>query len=100
MKKYDDLDDFIKDLTEALGKQDNNFSRKILEFLADGPDRLVKEFREHPNARLVAHDGNWLSLWSGGVRINGKLFSYKQIVEKIRDLQPSTNEILRNGDVR
>ena len=87
MKKYDNLDDFIKDLTEALEKQDNNISRKILEFLAEGPDRLTKEFREHPNARMVTQNGDWMSLWSGGVRIDGKLFSYKQIVEKIRDLQ-------------
>ncbi len=82
-----DLNKFIKDLTEALEKQDNNFSRKFLEFLNEGPDRLIKEFRERPNARLVTKNGDWMSLWSGGVRINNKLISYKQVVAKIRDLQ-------------
>lgn len=87
MKQYDSLDDLIKDLTEALEKQDNNFSKKILEFLNQGSDRLVKEYREHPGARLVAKNGDWMSLWAGGVMIDGKLVSYKQVIEKIRDLQ-------------
>lgn len=85
MKQYDKLEDLINDLTEALEAQDNNFSKKILEFLNQGPERLVKEYREHPGARLVAKNGDWMSLWAGGVMIDGKLVSYKQVIEKIRD---------------
>ena len=87
MKNYNNLNDLLSDLTEALEKQDNNFSKKILEFLNEGPDRLVKEYREHPGARLVTKNGDWMSLWAGGVMMDGKLVSYKQIIEKIRDLQ-------------
>jgi len=92
MKKYDDLDILIKDLTDALEKQDNNFSKKILEFLRQGPERLVKECREHPSAKLVAKNGDWMSLWAGGVMIDGKLVSYKQIIEKIRDLDRKVSQ--------
>ncbi len=87
MKNYKNLDELVSDLTEALEKQDNNFSKKILELLNQGPDRLVKEYREYPGARLVAKNGDWMSLWAGGVMIDGKLVSYKQVIEKIRDLQ-------------
>ena len=86
MKNYDNLDNLINDLTVALEKQDNNFSKKILELLNKGPEHLVKEYREHPGARLVAKNGDWLSLWAGGVMLDGKLISYKQVIEKIRDL--------------
>lgn len=87
MKNYNDLDDFLKELTDALEKQGNNFSKKILELLSKGPEYLVKEYREHPGARLVAKNGDWMSLWAGGVRIDNELVSYKQMIEKIRDLQ-------------
>jgi hypothetical protein len=86
MKKYDNLVNLIKDLTDALEKQGNNFSKKILEFLNQGPECLVKEYREQPGACLVAKNGDWLSLWAGGIVIDDELVSYKQIVEKIRDL--------------
>jgi hypothetical protein len=87
MKNYKNLDDLLKDFVDALVKQDNNFSKKILEFLNKGPEYLVKEYREHHGARLVAKNGDWMSLWAGGVMLDGKLAGYKQIIEKIRDLQ-------------
>lgn len=87
MKKYENIDELISDLTEALEKQDNNFSKRILEFLNKGPEYLVKEYREHPGARLIAKNGDWMSLWAGGVMLDRKLVGYKQIIEKIRDLQ-------------
>jgi hypothetical protein len=86
MKQYDNLDELLIDLIDALKKQDNNFSRKILEFLRQGPDRLAQEYHEHPGAKLVAKNGDWMSLWDGGVMIDGELVSYKQIIEKIRNL--------------
>lgn len=86
MKNYNKLDELISDLTDALEKQDNNFSKKILEFLNKGPECLVREYREHPGAKLVAKNGDWMSLWAGGVMIDEKLVSYKQIIEKIRNL--------------
>jgi hypothetical protein len=99
MKDYKELNDLLNDLVEALEKQDNNFSRKILEFLHKGPEFLIKEYREHPGARLVANNGNWMSLWAGGVMIDGKLVSYKQVIEKIRNLQVSENGSLKDKDV-
>lgn len=99
MKNYKKLEDLLKDFVDALEKQDNNFSKKILEFLSKGPEYLVKEYREHPGARLVAKNSDWMSLWAGGVMIDRKLVSYKQVIEKIRDLQISKDESLKDRDV-
>ena len=86
MNNYDNLDDLIRDFTKALKDQDNDFSRKILGLLRRGPENLVREYRENPNATLTAKNGNWLYLWSGGVKIDKEIVGYKRFAEKIEEL--------------
>ena len=86
MKSYDNLNKLINDFTEALKAQDNDFSRKILELLRKGPENLVREYHEHPDARMIAKNGNWLYLWSGGVKIEKEIVGYKRFVAKIEEL--------------
>ena len=86
MKSYDNLNNLISDFTDALKAQDNDCSRKILELLRKGPENLVMECREHPDARLVVKNGDWQYLWSGGVTIDKEIVSYKRFVEKIEEL--------------
>lgn len=86
MKNYDNLNELINDFTQVLKDQDNDFSRKILELLIKGPENLVREYREHPDARMIAKNNDWLHLWSGGVKIDNEIVSYKRFVEKIEEL--------------
>lgn len=86
MKSYDNLNNLISDFTDALKAQDNDFSRKILELLRKGPENLVREYHEHPDARMIAKNGSWLYLWSGGVKIDKEIVGYKRFVEKIEGL--------------
>jgi hypothetical protein len=85
MKDYKTLDELLTDLTTALESQNNNFSKKVLEFLNRGSECLVREYREHPGARLESRNGDWFSLWAGGVKLDGKLVGYKAIIEKIEE---------------
>jgi len=86
MKSYANLNNLISDFTDALKAQDNDFSKIILELLRKGPENLVREYRENPDARMVAKNGNWMYLWSGGVKIDKEIVGYKRFVEKIEEL--------------
>ena len=86
MKQYDNLNELISDFTNALKDQDNDFSREIINTLRKGPENLVREYRENPNAQMVAKNGNWLYLWSGGIKIDKEIVSYKRFIEKIEEL--------------
>ncbi len=83
MKSYANLNNLIGDFTDALKAQDNDFSKIILELLRKGPENLVREYRENPDARMIAKNGNWMYLWSGGVKIDKEIVGYKRFVEKI-----------------
>ena len=85
MKDYKTLDELLGDFIVALEDQNNDFSRKVLELLNRGPEYLVAEYRDHPGARLAAKNGDWFSLWAGGVRIDNTLVGYQEIIEKIEE---------------
>jgi len=83
MKSWQDLNILLSDYSIALSNEDNNFSKKILAFLNTSPQALVTEFNHHPDARLVAKNGDWLSLWAGGVIIDGEFHEHKVIIKRI-----------------
>lgn len=86
MKHYDNLNELVSDFTKALQDQDNDFSREILRLLRTGPENLVREYRENPDAKMATKNGDWLYLWSGGVKIDKEIVSYKRFIEKIEEL--------------
>jgi hypothetical protein len=86
MKTWTDLDILTTDYKNALEEEDNNFSKKILSFLNTSPQTLVNEFKNHPGARLVAKNGDWLSLWAGGSKINGEFYENEEIINRIDEL--------------
>ncbi|OQB06305.1 MAG: hypothetical protein BWY19_00296 [bacterium ADurb.Bin212] len=86
MKSYSNLNELITDFTKALQDQDNDFSKEILRLLRNGPENLVREYHEHPDAKMTAKNGDWLYLWSGGVKIDKEIVSYKRFIEKIEEL--------------
>lgn len=89
MKKYEKSADLIKDYKDALEKENNNFSKKILELLVS-PQALVAEFREHPYARLVNNRGDWFYLWKNThVNIEDEWVLHEDLINKLGELLES-----------
>ena len=86
MKGWKDLDVLINNYGAALEEQNTIFSRKILSFLNTGPEVLIKEFTKHSGARFITRQGDWMSLWAGGVKIDGEFYEHKTIINRIKEL--------------
>jgi len=87
MKSWKDLDVLINDYRLALEEQNTVFSRKILSFLNASPQVLIKEFNENPGACFKAkNNSDWMSLWAGGVKIDGEFYEHKTIINRIKEL--------------
>jgi hypothetical protein len=89
MKSWEDLNILINDYELALTDQNTIFSKKILSFLNTGPKFLVQEFKNHPNAIFKAKNGDWMSLWAGGVKIDGEFYEHKTVINRIEELLPA-----------
>jgi len=84
---WQDMEILVNDYRLALEEQNNNFSKKILTFLNMGPQTLVDEFNNHPNAVLTSKNGaDWMSLWAGGVKIDCELYKHSTVIKKIEEL--------------
>lgn len=86
MKNYEKSSDLVKDYKGALEKENNNFSRKILEFLKN-PTILVAEFINHPYARLENNRGDWFYLWKNThVSIEGEWVLHEDLINRLGEL--------------
>ena len=88
MESWKDLEILLKDYREALIPQKTQRSGRILMLLntKPTPEKLIKEFEERPNATLPVKNGGKISLWAGGVIIDGEHYDHKTVIQRIKEL--------------
>lgn len=92
MKSWRDLSILLEDYKNALLEQNTIFSKKILTLLNTSPEVLIKEFKDHPGARFEAKNGDWMSLWAGGVKIDGEFYDHETVINRIEELLNEKNK--------